>query len=743
VRDLPAWVLGAVLVWAAVALAVYFRHAWTLLSGAEGPWVLPEVGQALRFGGLPYAHEALARAGAALGGVTLCLLAIFGLGLLVSRILAPKVELLCEWLVLTFALGAGALGLVFHALAGVGLYTPTIVRAAVLVLAAAAVPLAPIAARRAGVKSPRRPAARDWPWIVIASGAVLYAVFCALAPEAEYDAVSYHLELPRRWLATGRPVDDVNDYVSLYPLGWDLLFGAGLSLGGSGAATLLHTVTLPACGALAGLLARQIASQASPWMAAAIFVTAPTVFWEATTAYVDLALALHVGAAILGLMRAHASGDRRWLVVAGLQLGFACATKHLGLVTLASVVPVLAWSRLRVQPRRAAVTSIALVGGLALLVPLPWYVRAWRASGNPVFPDMYRVFGARPAERWDALTERGLQKFKDHFGRPRTLEHVLLLPWDVPVHGAQYGGTLGPLALAGIPLAAFVAVRRRSAAALLAGTAIYAAVWASPLSSCQLRFLVPAWLPCAALLAAGMRLVLDRVRSQPAGVCVHVGLAVVLLASLPPWTILHEGDRRGWDGWLTHVVHEPPTAVVLGGVSEDAWLRAQVRTYGAWRWIDAHTPPTARVLTFFSGDQLYAHRPRLWSEAVAARAATWGATGGNRDPVVDALRRLGVALVLAPAAPWRTDEHRRLDLLRPEIMGSALEKVYEDRFAVVYAVRAGAEDAPAGAGTTDQSYGRYTWPRRAGPLSTCSVVRPNHQSMARVESAGRTSAPSV
>jgi dolichyl-phosphate-mannose-protein mannosyltransferase len=702
-RDLPGWALAATAAWAAAALAIYFRHALRLLSGVEGGWVWPEVGQTLRYTGLPYAHEALARAATALGGASLCVLAIVGAGALAARILLPKTDSRSERLVLTFALGAGVLGIVFYALAGAGLYTPPVVRTIVVVLAAVAVLRMRDWTRRETVTVRPLPGAREWPWMVIASGTVLYAVFCALAPEAEYDALSYHLELPRRWLAAGRPVDDVNEYVSLYPLGWDLLFGAGLTLGGPGAAKLLHTATLPACGALAALLARRISTRASPWLTAAMFVTAPTVFWEATTAYADLALTLFAGAAVVALVRATDTGDRRWSIIAGLQLGFACATKHVGLVALASVIPVLAWSRLRAEQSREAVASVAVVAALALLVTLPWYVRAWTASGNPVHPDMYRVFGARPAERWDALTERELQKFKDHFGRPRTVASVLLLPWDVPVHGALYGGTLGPLLLAGVPLVALVSARQPFAAALLAGMTIYIGIWASPLSSYQLRFLVPAWLPAAVLLGAGTGLALDRARMPLVRGAAQAALAVVLLAGLPPWTILHEGDRRGWDGWLTHVVHEPPTAVVLGGISEDAYLRAQVPTYGAWRWIDAHAPAGARVLTFFSGDQLYSHRQRLWSESVAARAATWGATGGNRRRVTEELRRLGIDFVLAPTDPWRTDEHRRLDLLRPEIMGPVLERRYADRFVVVYAVRAGAEDAPEDRRTTDHS----------------------------------------
>jgi hypothetical protein len=651
------------------------------------------------------------RAGSAIGAASVCAVAMIGLGALAARVLAPRAASCAERLILRMAFGAGTLGCLLYVLAGVGLLTPPVVRGAVQFLAVGACLLALASAGRIPSFRLGRPAAREWPWAVITLGAVLYAGFCALAPEIEFDALSYHLELPRRWLASGRAVDDVNDYVTLYPLGWDLLFGAALTLDGPVAAKLLHWMALPACGAVAGLMVRVAAPHASPWMAAAIFVTAPTVFWEATTAYNDLAVAFFVGVATSALLRAHQTGDDRWLIAAGLQLGFACATKHLALVALASILPVLAWSRLRFPTGggrrapgvRAAAETLAVVTLLALLVPLPWYIRSWNAAGNPVFPDMFHVFGAEPPERWDALTERGLQQFKDHFGRPRTVANALTLPWDMTIHGTKYGGTLGPLVLAGLPITILAATKRRTAAALLAGTVLYVAFWASPLSSYQLRFLVPVWVPCAALLAGGTQVLLDGLRSRTVRLAVRTALGSILLASLPPWTIFHEGDRRGWDGWLTHVVHAPPTLVVLGGVSGEGWLRTRVQTYGAWQWLNAEAPPGARVLTFFSGDQFYSERGRIWSEAVNARGATWGATSGDRGRVLQELQRLGVAYVLAPAPRWQTAEHRRLDLLRPGIMGPTLERVYADTWTEVYAVRTGTE---AAAGSTDHVYGR-------------------------------------
>jgi hypothetical protein len=163
------------------------------------------------------------------------------------------------------------------------------------------------------------------------------ALVGALAPEIEYDALWYHLWLPQQWLLAGRPVDIVEEYVSLYPLGWDLLYGAALTVGGAGAAKLLHFACLPLLAATTWRLARELAPDASPALAAALTVAAPTLIWEATTAYVDLALAWYLALAVLAVVRYHATHDRRWLIIGAVVLGGALAIKHLGLVAMAII----------------------------------------------------------------------------------------------------------------------------------------------------------------------------------------------------------------------------------------------------------------------------------------------------------------------------------------------------------------------------------------------------------------------
>lgn len=207
---------------------------------------------------------------------------------------------------------------------------------------------------------------------------------------------------------------------------------------------------------------------------------------------------------------------------------------------------------------------------------------------------------------------------------------LLLLPWNVSVHGAPFGGTFGPLLLILVPFGFMGrAVRRRGV--LLAAVAAYLLVWASPLGSFQLRFLIPL-VPILAVIAAAGASSLDdaTARFGPAARGTMAGtLALLLACNLPPFIEWHERDRRGWTGWLTHVHRALPLAVVLGAESEPVYLSRTVPTYTAWQRIDALTPPDSVVLTFLGGDHLYGTRARLWSDATLATDVTWGALAGD------------------------------------------------------------------------------------------------------------------
>ena len=168
---------------------------------------------------------------------------------------------------------------------------------------------------------------------------------------------------------------------------------------------------------------------------------------------------------------------------------------------------------------------------------------------------------------------------------------------------------------------------------------------------------------------------------------------------------LHERDREGWTGWLTHVTRRLPVEVVSGGISEDEWLQSEVRGYRSWQFLNTETSARARVLTFLGGDQFYSARARLWSESVAARPVTWDAV--SCSDVLDGLRQLGITHILVPIRPPDlTPAHEALPLLSKACVAH-YTRVHDDFWTVVYRVE---RPAPESGGST-------TSPRASRPIA--------------------------
>jgi hypothetical protein len=603
-----------------------------------------------------------------------------------------------ERLQVALAVGAAGVSCLFVAASQLRLYRPAVVAALTVALAVSR-PRAwagAVAAIRAALRTARRSrlvAARaDAAYAACAAVAVAWAGIAALAPEVEYDALWYHLWLPARALAAGAPVDIVEEYVSLYPLGWELLNGAALTLGDPVAAKLLHFVCLPLVAGATCLAARDLAPRVSRPLLVALVVCTPTLLWEASTAYVDLALAWLVTVGAVALLRYRRTSDRRWLLVAGVVMGGALGVKHLALVVLAiGVVAVaLGGSRHRSPGTDAAprvtvnVRAAALFGAVALVIALPWYARAWAASGNPVFPELYDVFGGGPPERWTAETAEQLTAFKARFGTTRDVGSLVLLPWNVTVHAARFGGSLGPLFLVLLPFS-LLGRWPRAALAVAAGCFAYAAVWASPFGSFQLRFVLPLvpFMAVGAAAGAGGLLRHARQSAVPAW-AVHAPVIVLLTLNLPFFTVWQEPDRKGWSGWLTHVPRGLPLGVVAGAESEEAYLTRRVPTYRAWQYLAVHVAPGSRVLTFSGGDHYYSRTWRLWSDAAIARPVTWDAQVGHEAQLRDDVAALRISHVLVERRALEQPALSGLPLWSDRLRTCCLRPAYEDNAALVF-----------------------------------------------------------
>ncbi|XXD97891.1 phospholipid carrier-dependent glycosyltransferase [Pseudomonas sp. Z3-8] len=233
--------------------------------------------------------------------------------------------------------------------------------------------------------------------VLIGGFACLY-VLVAFMPEVGHDALAMHLFVPSHLAQRHQWSFDANTYVwAVMPMLADWIYSIVYMLAGETASRLSNS-------AFALLVAWQIrnmtlwagGSATSARWASLIFLSTPLAFAESSSLHIESAWTAFMLAGTLAILKVSGfTADPRerlsQLVLAGVLLGFAMATKA---VTL-SVLPVLLLVLL-LQYKAWAVRGIAktlMLGsaGLLLAGATP-YVCAGYLTGNPVFPFFNGVF---------------------------------------------------------------------------------------------------------------------------------------------------------------------------------------------------------------------------------------------------------------------------------------------------------------------------------------------------------------
>lgn len=273
-----------------------------------------------------------------------------------------------------------------------------------------------------------------WPtWLACVPALAIMLYACCVPPgllwrseAGQFDTLSYHLQLPREWLAMGRlwPVDH-NAY-SWLPSYVEASFLHLAALGASPAtalspraiigAQLLHAALAVLAALLVAGLARrwceQMASDANDvpdpsritgraasllagTAAGGLLLATPWTVVVASCAYNELAVLLCFVAALWAALPTGPSASestpvRFRALWCGFLVGVACGCKPTALFMVAPVVglALLAGSRPRQWP---ALILWACLAGLVALAP--YLARNWLACGNPVFPYAVGLLG--------------------------------------------------------------------------------------------------------------------------------------------------------------------------------------------------------------------------------------------------------------------------------------------------------------------------------------------------------------
>jgi hypothetical protein len=360
---------------------------------------------------------------------------------------APSAGRLLE-AVYRLAIGLAAMGtLVFLLAAARGLHRPLL---AALLGAGAAAGLVLLVRSRADLTPPWTEIRRAWPFALGAALLLAGVVLGAHLPDYGWDAFTYHLALPDRYLRENGIVVSPFWPYSTMPLLVEMLYVPALALGSEAVTKLLHAELGLLALAAVWVLARQRSRRAA-WFSAAVLLAEPLFHWELGVSYNDLGAMLYAVLAVAALGEHLDTGSDGAMRRAALLAGACAATRYTaGVVPLAMLL--FLWMRRAPWADKRRQTLTMAAWGAVFLAP--WLVRNAVLIGNPVSPALQGVFHAPGEEYFDPLAVDQQTAVVYRVGRGHDPAALLALPFRLMLYASAadytvFGWRIGVLFFVG------------------------------------------------------------------------------------------------------------------------------------------------------------------------------------------------------------------------------------------------------------------------------------------------------
>lgn len=285
---------------------------------------------------------------------------------------------------------------------------------------------------------------------VLGAVLVVFQLFIALAPPIKWDALAYHLQLPRQYLAAGRLVfipenpywghpqivEMLNTFALSFHrvqtaavLGWGVgvIFLLGLLGFTHTQLTRLNPETYPASAPAVG-----------GWMASLAVLAGVTFRYLLGWSYTDLYSALFGLAALIAFFTWLDEARPAWFLWACLFCGFALGTKWTeGLLPAGLFIAALLSGRHRRLPLKTWAAGALII----LAAVLPWMVKNLLETGSPLYPYIFGTLWVDSARMASANLPPSAIDWWQHLLAP------LATTWAGVDSAPGFATDLGPLLL--------------------------------------------------------------------------------------------------------------------------------------------------------------------------------------------------------------------------------------------------------------------------------------------------------
>jgi len=315
----------------------------------------------------------------------------------------------------------------------------------------------------------------------------------ALYPPTQFDATAYHLPYATAFVDAGSLPFLETLRFPVFPQLQEMLFVLSFFLSGEIAAQLSQFLPLLLVPTLPIAWGQSMAAERAGFWSAALWLGNPLAVWLGGTAFVDIGLSLFVTAAFFSWHRWLRGAGTSWLVLSATMIGFACASKYLGLFFLA----VLIASTLIVSLRRKGFRAALIFPTVALAVAGPWYSRIIYFTGNPLFPYYANLFGGSAWSEHPAINPAAHDGSLAGFAAQQVTEiathlgFLFLVPFNAVFAREvfQFQAPISPWYLLLIPVLAVPVLRLRTGRWIAGLSFAYGLFWLT--TAREIRFLLP------------------------------------------------------------------------------------------------------------------------------------------------------------------------------------------------------------------------------------------------------------
>ncbi|MDP8215707.1 MAG: glycosyltransferase family 39 protein [Candidatus Kaelpia imicola] len=380
---------------------------------------------------------------------------------------------------------------------------------------------------------------------------------------------------------------------SYFPAYWELFYSFLLSLSSDIMPKLMHSLFLIMSIFLIMDFVKILNREAKPVygiIAGIIFLSAPTITKIAGWSYLDISFSLYLLLGIYLMIQSHQSGNKTYLYLAAISIGFAAGMKYLGLIWLAlSGLLIFEIERSVYKSFKTYVRFILV----AILVASPFYIRNYIQTGNPFFPFLSNMFGYKniEVEKFELI----MAYFRS-YGQGICFKNLLLLPYRL-LFESEFGIPSkfdGKISLLFIPsIIAIIKIRKTIPyKSLLYIPLIYSLIWF--LLSQQIRFLIP----LLAILSIVTGLYLSHLRLK------YLNYILIFAGLLYLYYPLKE------------YCEIKPYNYIFGRESKSEFIARHIRAYPIIEYVNNSLPQEAKIMLLEMGAVAYLLERELYQESI-------------------------------------------------------------------------------------------------------------------------------